>query len=90
MEGSDKNANVGVSKEAGPRDPDIAEAAVELGIDIGHVKELKGVDKAFRYASVDAISVTSEQDSRLLRKIDLCVLPWLCGLYVLQYLDKGV
>jgi len=85
-----KDANVNIDKERGHQDHDIAEAAVELGIEVGHVKEVKGADKVFGYASIEAITVTEKQNSHLLRKIDLRVLPWLCGLYVLQYLDKGV
>lgn len=87
----DKTVSVSVGKEAGARDhPDITDAAVELGIEVGHVKEIKGADKVFGYASIEAISLSEEQNKHLVRKIDLHVLPWLCGLYVLQYLDKGV
>jgi hypothetical protein len=64
--------------------------ADELGIEMGHVKEVKGVDKMFAYASVDAISIDEATNRRLVRKIDSNVLPWLCVLYILQYLDKGV
>lgn len=64
--------------------------ASELGIEINHVTELKGADKMFAYASTAAITIDDATNRRLVRKIDLHVLPWLCGLYVLQYLDKGV
>lgn len=52
--------------------------------------EAKGVDKAYAYASVDAILIDDKTNRRLLRKIDRHVLPWLLGLYVLQFLDKGM
>jgi ACS family allantoate permease-like MFS transporter len=64
--------------------------ADELGIEVGHVQNFKGADKMFAYASADAMSIDEETNKKLVRKIDLNVLPWLCVLYVLQYLDKGV
>ncbi|KAI9739832.1 MAG: hypothetical protein M1834_006553 [Cirrosporium novae-zelandiae] len=70
--------------------PDLACAATELGIKTGQVAELKGADAVLVYASATAIDIDPETDKRLLRKIDLHVLPWLCVLYILQYLDKGV
>lgn len=53
-------------------------------------EKLKGADIVFAYANAEATSIDAETDKRILRKIDTKVLPWLCGLYVLQYLDKGV
>lgn len=64
--------------------------AEELGIEVGHVRELKGADKMFAYASADAMSINSATNKRLVQKIDRNILPWLCVLYILQYLDKGV
>jgi MFS transporter, ACS family, allantoate permease len=64
--------------------------ADELGIEVGHVQDFKGADKMFAYASADAMSIDEETNKKLVRKIDMNVLPWLCVLYVLQYLDKGV
>jgi hypothetical protein len=68
----------------------VRDRAEELGVEVGHVKELKGADKMFAYASADAIIINEETNKKLVRKIDRNVLPWLCVLYVLQYLDKGV
>lgn len=65
------------------------DAAVEMGIQESHVKA-KGADAAFAYASIEALTIDEATNKRLLRKIDSHVLPWLCTLYVLQYLDKGV
>jgi hypothetical protein len=71
--------------------------AAEPGADLetGHIGDLKGanikgVDKAFEYANSEAVSIDEKTNKYLLRKIDWNILPWLCGLYVLQYLDKGV
>ena len=69
---------------------DVQHNAQELGIDMDHVKETKGADKMFAYASADAIEIDEATNKKLVRKIDLNVLPWLCVLYILQYLDKGV
>lgn len=52
--------------------------------------DVKGVDKAYAYASVEAIEIDAKTNRYLLRKIDTHVLPWLLGLYILQYLDKGM
>lgn len=68
----------------------IQEAAEGMGIDVGHVKEVKGADGAYNYASAVAVEIDAKTNKHLVRKIDWHVLPWLCGLYVLQYLDKGV
>jgi ACS family allantoate permease-like MFS transporter len=52
--------------------------------------DVKGVDKAYAYASVETIEIDEKTNKYLLRKIDTHVLPWLLGLYILQYLDKGM
>lgn len=70
--------------------PDLVSTAAELGIDPGHVKELKGADGVLQYASQESIEIDEDTNRRILRKIDWHIMPWLCGLYVLQYLDKGV
>lgn len=64
---------------------------VEQG-DVGDFKgnDMKGVDKAYAYASSEAIEIDEKTSRYLLRKIDTYILPWLLGLYVLTYLDKGV
>jgi ACS family allantoate permease-like MFS transporter len=76
----------------GDEDPTlrIQEAAEDLGLEVGHVKEIKGADGAYSYASAVAVEIDEKTNKHLVRKIDWHVLPWLCGLYVLQYLDKGV
>ncbi|KAK5117488.1 hypothetical protein LTR85_008873 [Meristemomyces frigidus] len=68
----------------------VTATAAELGIAVGHVTDIKGADGVLQYASAEAIEVDEATNKRLVRKIDLHVLPWLCGLYVLQFLDKGV
>ncbi|KAK5133477.1 hypothetical protein LTR08_007719 [Meristemomyces frigidus] len=68
----------------------VAATAVELGIATDHITDLERADGVLKYASAEAIEVDEATNKRLLKKIDLHVLPWLCGLYVLQFLDKGV
>ena len=53
-------------------------------------EKVKGADAVFAYANASATPLTDETNKLLLRKIDTRVLPWLCGLYILQYIDKGV
>lgn len=79
-------AKPSIEKELG----DAKATAQEIGIEVGHVAGLKGADKMFAYASASPISIDEEMNKRLVRKIDWHILPWLCLLYVLQYLDKGV
>ncbi len=74
-------------------EPSITPARTD--VEQGHVGDLKvaaekGVDKAYAYASAEAIEIDEKTNRYLLRKIDLHVLPWLLGLYILQYLDKGM
>ena len=64
--------------------------ATELGIAAGHVSNGNSADGVLKYANAEAVEVDEATNKRLARKIDLHVLPWLCGLYILQYLDKGV
>ena len=55
-----------------------------------HMKSAKSADKMAAYADATAMPIDEQTNKRLLRKIDLHILPWLCVLYILQYLDKGV
>ncbi|KAK4890247.1 hypothetical protein LTR27_011008 [Elasticomyces elasticus] len=64
--------------------------ATELGIATGHVTNDKGADGVLQYAAAEAVEVDEATNKRLLWAIDIHVMPWLCGLYVLQFLDKGV
>ncbi|KUJ09735.1 MFS transporter [Mollisia scopiformis] len=86
-----------------PSDGEIPDTDIEkvisrnphLDVEPGQVSNLKdahikGVDKAYAYASVDIISIDEKTNKHLFRKIDTHVLPWLLGLYVLQFLDKGI
>ncbi|KAH8664728.1 major facilitator superfamily domain-containing protein [Xylariales sp. PMI_506] len=51
----------------------------------------KGGDALLSYIDHSrAIELDEATNRRLLRKIDTRILPWLCCLYILQYLDKGV
>lgn len=50
---------------------------------------LKSADKALAFVGSEVISIDEKTNKRIARKIDLHILPWLCGLYFLQYLDKG-
>jgi hypothetical protein len=50
---------------------------------------VKGADQALAYISGEQIDIDPATEKRLLRKIDGFMLPWLCVLYFLQYLDKG-
>lgn len=69
---------------------DLVSNAAEHGIDPNHVKEIEGADEVLRYASISSIEIDDATNRQILRKIDLNIMPWLMGLYVLQYLDKGV
>ncbi|KAK6069353.1 MFS allantoate [Seiridium cupressi] len=72
---------IGIAAAALPNAPDVA----------GEKYATKGADALLAYADhPGAIVLDDTTDRRLLRKIDRNVLPWLCGLYILQYLDKGV
>lgn len=50
---------------------------------------VEGADQALAFISGERIDIDPATDKRLLRKIDQYMLPWLCVLYFLQYLDKG-
>jgi MFS transporter, ACS family, allantoate permease len=68
----------------------VTATAADLGIQKAHIADVKGADGVLQYAGAEAIEVEDATNKRLLRRIDWHVLPWLCGLYVLQFLDKGV
>ncbi|KAL4809421.1 major facilitator superfamily domain-containing protein [Aspergillus unguis] len=52
------------------------------------VVELPGQDEALKYIHGAPTPYTKEEERRVRHKIDLYLLPWMCGLYLLQYLDK--
>ncbi|KAL5342334.1 putative MFS allantoate transporter [Aspergillus crustosus] len=52
------------------------------------VKYEEGEDEALKYIHAIPVSYTEEDERRVRRKIDFYMLPWMCGLYLLQYLDK--
>ncbi len=56
----------------------------------GDVKlvDVKGADEAAAYATAHGIQIDEETNKRLLRKIDWNMMPIMCILYMLQYLDK--
>lgn len=68
--------------------PSIETAAAKLGIDNRHISE-KGADGALAYVQ-EGLVLDKATDRRILRRIDRYILPWLMGLYFLQYLDKIV
>lgn len=78
------------SVEGDTIDPRITTHAQELGIAAEKVKDVKAADQVLEYANAEAIDVPDDVNRRILQKIDWHIMPWLCGLYVLQYIDKGV
>ena len=58
-------------------------------VEEGEIRPTKGVDAALEFAQQGiSIEITDEVDKRVRRKIDRNILPWMCCLYMLQYLDK--
>lgn len=64
---------------------------------LGHVKSINGeiisitgdVDEAMKYAiDTEEVELSDADAKRLLRKIDIYVLPLICLLYALQFMDK--
>ena len=49
--------------------------AVELGIASGHISDGRAADGVLQYASAEAVEVDDAMNKRILRKIDLHVLP---------------
>ncbi|RDL41623.1 MFS general substrate transporter [Venustampulla echinocandica] len=54
----------------------------------GHLGHIKGQDEAGKYAHTTAMNIDGATNKRIRNKIDRHLLPWMCGLYLLQYLDK--
>ncbi|KAL6704877.1 hypothetical protein ACN47E_007560 [Coniothyrium glycines] len=77
-------------EESAPVAADIGKAHVETSESIHKpVNTVHGKDKAAELlASNERIVVTSEENRRVLRKIDLVILPILLSVYFLQSLDK--
>ncbi|EHK96713.1 putative Uncharacterized transporter [Glarea lozoyensis 74030] len=48
----------------------------------------KAADAALQFVHEQAIEIDEETDKRIRRKIDWHILPWMCTLYLLQYMDK--
>lgn len=46
------------------------------------------VDPALAFRGLDAVEFTVEEGKRVLRKIDLHLLPLLCWVYAIQFADK--
>jgi ACS family allantoate permease-like MFS transporter len=66
-------------------------ASQEMGLSMEEgifVKDIKGGDAALQYVTGEIIEIDPETDKRILSKIDWHLLPWMFGLYMLQYLDK--
>ncbi|KAH8895553.1 MFS transporter [Thozetella sp. PMI_491] len=79
-------------KNQGDKMPEITPVMTSDGDIEGVMAEkTKGADALFSYLNQSGGAVLDEAtDKRLLWKIDTHILPWLCCLYILQYLDKGV
>jgi hypothetical protein len=58
-------------------------------IDEENLKAAHG-DAALAYAAAHAIDIDAATNKRLVGLTDRYVLPWLCALYFMQYLDKGM
>lgn len=58
-----------------------------LSIEEGHLST-KGADDAFNFLNTHGTTVDTDAEKRVLRKIDWHIMPWLCALYFLQFLDK--
>jgi ribosomal protein S25 len=48
----------------------------------------KAADAALQYVHEQAVEIDEETDKRIRHKIDRHILPWMCTLYLLQYMDK--
>ncbi|BDD56411.1 hypothetical protein MAP00_001870 [Monascus purpureus] len=51
------------------------------------VEDERGQDEALEFAA-HQVEISKETERNVRRKIDFHMLPWMCGLYLLQYLDK--
>lgn len=57
----------------------------------GEVETLKGdtdVDPAAAFLGTERIEYSIDEGKKVLRKIDLCILPILCWVYCIQFADK--
>ncbi|KAE8380356.1 major facilitator superfamily domain-containing protein [Aspergillus bertholletiae] len=75
------------------KDKAIIETTTKDDIEIGHVSSLDEAELFLQEhgvtnAQLQELLSDSKKSSQLRRKIDLTVLPLLCGTYVLQYIDK--
>lgn len=72
--------------------PDIAPAEThDRDVENFMAEKEKGADALLTYIDHSGTAVLDDAtNKRLLWKIDTHILPWLCCLYILQYLDKGV
>lgn len=73
----------------------IIEATAKDDIEIGQMSSLDEAELFLQEHGVTNIQLQemlndSKKTDRLRRKVDLMVLPLLCGTYVLQYIDKQV
>lgn len=58
-------------------------------IEDGVVKAIdKDADAALQFLSQGTIHIDEETDKRIRRTIDWHIMPWMFGIYMLQYLDK--
>lgn len=71
----------GIEPTAAPLSP-VASQAPE--------KRTTGADVLLDYAAAAPFEIDEASNKRILWKIDTHILPWLCSLYIFQYLDKGV
>lgn len=67
---------------------DIAISTENGSIEEGISKDVKGKDEALKYVQLTAIEIDENTEKRIRHKIDRRLLPWMCILYLLQYLDK--
>lgn len=67
---------------------DIAESPEAGSIEEDTSKDVRGQDEALKYVNLTAMVIDEETDKRIRRNIDRRLLPWMCILYLLQYLDK--
>lgn len=76
---------------ASPADVEKAEVYPPNQTDVGSMRkhvESNDPDEAFQLVSAEAITLNPEDEKKLLRKIDFHLMPLLCIIYGLNYLDK--
>ena len=67
---------------------DVASAPMEHIAEKAELIETVGADDALKYAAGDGMSIDPQTNKKLVRKIDLHIMPWLGALYFLQFMDK--